>query len=361
MKITRYEARSGAAVARALKLSALGVLSLSAVTLVACGDANPTSSTPHIGGGGTSSTAGASNGTSGTIGTGNTGNTSSTAGATSTGGTTGTAGDSSIAGTTSTAGTDSGTAGAGGTTTVTTYPFCSPMATPVQTRVPLPLAATTVFTPSGYEGGDATMSGGGQIKRTDCADRSPQAIGACSTWTYTPAAAVAATPPNSSTWAGVAYILGYQSFGSAGHDPICLADGATAVTFYAKGLAGGEVVTFSAAGAMEQPFTLTNTWALYTIPISGVQYNTDAMGLTDGFFFKIGPASTTDTKVVAFEVDDIQYVGATGTGGMGGAGGTSSGGTGGAATGGAGGTAGAATGGAGAGGTAAGSGGTGGA
>jgi hypothetical protein len=89
---------------------------------------------------------------------------------------------------------------------------------------------------------------------------------------------------------------------------------------------------------------LTTSWVLYTIPISGVQYNTDAMGLTDGFFFKVVPASTSDTKVLSFEIDDIQYVGSAPAGGSGGAGGT-----GGSATGG-GGAGGAATGGGGTGG-----------
>lgn len=353
MKITRYEARSGAAVARALKLSALGVLTVSAVTLVACGDANPTSNTPHIGNsGGTSSTGGSTNGTAGTLGSGNTGNVAGTVSSTGGGGATGTAGDTSVAGSVSSTAGATSTAGAGGSTPVT-YPFCSPMATPVQPRLPLPFAVLPTFTPSGYEGGDTTMSGGGQLVSSECTDRSPTAISKCNTYTYTPAYAKGAPDggvPSDSTWAGIAFIRGFGGFGTPGHAPLCLADGVTAVTFYAKGLAGGEVVTFSAGGGPESPFTLTTDWKLYTLPLSGVQYNTDADGLDDGFFFKVGPASATDTKVLAFELDSIQYVGSPGTGGTGGAGGTSSGGTGGAATGG-GGAGGAATGGGGAGGT----------
>jgi len=358
MKITRYEARSGAAVARALKLSALGVLTISAATLIACGDANPTSSTPHIGNssggssGSTSSSAGNTSSAAGTLGSG---------AAAGTGGSTGIAGDTSVAGSTTsvagstgTAGTDSGTAGAGGTTPVT-YPFCSPMATPVVPRTPLPFAVTTAYYPSGYEGGDPGMNGGGQIAAGACTDRSPTQIGTCAKYTWTPAA----TP----TWAGVAYIRGYNGFGSNGHAPVCLADGATAITFYAKGAVGGEVVGFSGGTAMSQDFTLTADWKLYTIPISGLPYNTDASGLEDGFFWKIAPAAGSTPVAETFYVDSIQYVGAQGGGGTGGAGGTSSGGAGGAATAGAGGAAagsgGAAT--SGAGGAAAGSGGAGGA
>jgi hypothetical protein len=204
-----------------------------------------------------------------------------------------------------------------------TAPFCSPTATPVQTRAPLPLAVTTVFTPSGYEGGDPGQNGGGQIATVDCgADRAPgTAIGKCAKYTYTPA-----TP---ATWAGVAYILGYSGFGSAGHAPLCLADGATGITFYAKGAVGGEVVGFAGGTAPSQDFTLTADWKLYTIPLSGVQYNTDAMGLTDGFFWKIAPAAGSTPAVTTFFVDDIEYIGGTPGGGTGGAGGTSAGGAGG--------------------------------
>jgi hypothetical protein len=102
---------------------------------------------------------------------------------------------------------------------------------------------------------------------------------------------------------------------------------------------------------------MTNDWKLYVIPLSGVQYNTDAMGLTDGFFYKFAPAAGATAVAETVSIDDIQYIG--GTPGGGGTGGTSAGGAGG--TGGTGGAA-AGTGGAtaGTGGAAAGTGGTGG-
>ncbi len=310
MKITRYEARSSVALGRALKLSALGLLTMSVSSLMACGS-TPVNSTPHIGANGGTSSVGGSTTT--------TGGSSSSAGtvATGGGGATGTAGDTSIAGTTTT----------GGTAPVT-QPFCSPMANPVQPRAPLPLAVTPVFTPSGYEGGDPGQNGNSQITTADCgAARAPgTSIGKCTTITYTPATPV--------TWAGVAYILGYGGFGSAGHMPICLADGATAITFYAKGAVGGEVVGFSGGAATAIDVTMTNDWKLYVIPLSGVQYNTDAMGLTDGFFYKFAPAAGTTPAPETISIDDIEYIGGTpGGGGMGGTGGTEAGGTGGAAAG----------------------------
>ncbi|HWZ90948.1 MAG TPA: hypothetical protein VNW92_18935, partial [Polyangiaceae bacterium] len=173
------------------------------------------------------------------------------------------------------------------------------------------------------------MNGGGQIAAGACTDRSPTMIGGCSKYTYTPA-----TP---ATWAGVAYNRGYNGFGSTGHAPVCLADGATAITFYAKGAVGGEVVGFSGGTAMAQTITLTNAWALYTISVSGLQYNTDATGLEDGFFWKVAPVGSVGV-LTSFYVDSIQYVGSPGTGGTGGTGGSGgaaagTGGTGGAAAG----------------------------
>ncbi len=174
---------------------------------------------------------------------------------------------------------------------------------------------STAFTPSGYEGGDTAMSGGGQIAAADCADRAPGMIGKCFKYTYTPAA----TP----TWAGVAFILGYTGFGTAGHAPVCLADGATYINFYAKGAVGGEMVTFSAEGTANLELTLTNTWTLYQIPLTGVAYNSFASGLATGFFWKVVPPTTGTAPVASFQIDSVQYVntGAAG-GGAGGAGGT---------------------------------------
>jgi hypothetical protein len=334
MNITHLEARSGVALRCALKLSALGVF---AATGLACSSfANPATTTPNVGG--SSSSAGASSSNGGAT---------NTAGATDTGisgsftsgggGATGIAGDTSISGST-------GTAGAG--VIPPTAPFCNDPAAPVA-QSPLPYTVTTGFIPSGYQGdGNFTT----EIKADTCATRAPGMIGSCFGFTYTP-------DPTTPTWAGVSFVRQWDS--NYTHPPVCVAAGATSVTFMAKGAVGGENVTFSAATAMEQSFVLTAAWAQYSISLSGVSYNTDATGLESGFFWKVAPP-VTGAVAETFYVDDIQFVSSTGSGGAGGAGGT--GGTGGGAggSGGASGSAGA-SGAGGSGGAAAGSGGSGGA
>jgi hypothetical protein len=144
----------------------------------------------------------------------------------------------------------------------------------------LPYTVTSGFVASGYTGGDANTSGGGQLSQATCpaGDRAPGAIGKCTAFTYTPV-----SPP---TWAGIAYLTG-AGFGQPG-TPVCLADGATAVTFYAKGKAGGESVTFTAQSGAEATFVLTTTWTQYSVTVTP-GYSTDAAGLVEGFFWKMGP------------------------------------------------------------------------
>jgi hypothetical protein len=329
MNITYLEARSGVALRCALKLSALGAF---AVSGLACSNfANPATTTPNVGGssssGGTSSTSGGATNTAGaTDMTGISG--SFTSGG---GGTTGIAGDTSISGSTSTAGTG---------IIPPTAPFCSDPSAPVA-QAPLPYTVTTGFIPSGYQGdGDFTT----EIKADACIDRAPGMIGSCFGFTYTP-------DPTTPTWAGVSFIRQWD--GNYTHPPVCVATGASAVTFMAKGAVGGEKVTFSAATAMEQNFVLTAAWAQYSISLSGVSYNTDASGLESGFFWKVAPP-VTGAVAETFYVDDIQFVASIGSGGAGGAGGTGGGA-------GAGGASGGSAGAGGSGGAVAGSGGSGGA
>ena len=79
------------------------------------------------------------------------------------------------------------------------------------------------------------------------------------------------------------------------------------MTFQARGKLGGEQVTFSAAGALELPFTLTNAWKEYSVSLAGIQYNTFADGVDSGFFWKVAPP-TPGGAPVTFFVDDIQFV-----------------------------------------------------
>ncbi|MEI9952441.1 MAG: hypothetical protein WDO74_26545 [Pseudomonadota bacterium] len=80
----------------------------------------------------------------------------------------------------------------------------------------------------------------------------------------------------------------------------------TKVTFAARGDMGGEKVSFGASQAITIEVTLTNSWAHYSISLSGVNYNTDAQGVHPAFFWLVDPTKNSGT--VRFAVDDIQYV-----------------------------------------------------
>jgi hypothetical protein len=153
------------------------------------------------------------------------------------------------------------------------------------------------FQPSGWQG-DTTAVSAAAVAPDGCAARAPGSVGNCTTWKFTPNAA---TP----LWAGVTWSKVWDA--NYTHPNVCLAPGATKVTFQAKGAVGGETVTFSAAGAAEIPFTLTNAWKEYVIPLNGVQYNTFADGVESGFFWKVAPPTPAGAPVTFF-VDDIQFV-----------------------------------------------------
>ena len=235
--------------------------------------------------------------------------------------------------------TTAGAPGAGtGGAFVPPKPFCAPDATPVQTRAPLPFETTTSFIGAGYQGSPTA------IKFTDCAagERGPGAIGQCAKWAVS-------VPTDGAVYVGVAYQRNFEPSKPGGyiHPPVCIADGVTFVNFYAKGAVGGEKVTFTAEGAAEIEFTLTNAWKLYQIPMAGVVYNTDVDGVDMGFFWKVVAPTGGTVPATSFAVDSIQWVNTgvgvgVGGGGAGGAGGAGAGGTGGGGTGGggAGGTAG---------------------
>ena len=126
-----------------------------------------------------------------------------------------------------------------------------------------------------------------------CATRPAGAVGNCSTWRFTPNAVTPA-------WAGVSWSTKWDA--GYTHPPVCIADGATKVTFQARGAAGGEQVTFSGAGSAEVPMTLTNAWKQYSLSLVGVTYNTTVDGVEAGFFWKAEPGAGT----ITFFIDDIQ-------------------------------------------------------
>jgi hypothetical protein len=238
--------------------------------------------------GGTFATAGTGNAGMGTgLGGGSGGSAAGSGGSGTAGSSVGSAGKSSggAAGTST-----GGTPASGGTGSATAY--CDTHA-----KSALPYTVNEGFQPSGWQG-DTTAVSATPVAPMACNARVAGSVGICSTWTFTPNAAAAA-------WAGVSWTTMWDA--NTTHAPVCLAAGATKITFQARGAQGGEVVTFSGAGAAEVPFTLTNAWKEYSISLAGVQYNTFAAGVTSGFFWKVAPPTPAGAPVTFF-VDDIQFV-----------------------------------------------------
>jgi len=120
------------------------------------------------------------------------------------------------------------------------------------------------------------------------------AVGNCAEWQYTPKATGGTTVKLQwlSDPIGVKYA------------PTCLAPGMTRITFAAKGKVGGEKLTFGASQATPIVVTLTSSWTQYSISLSGVNYNSDVLGVQPGFFWQTDPANGT----IRFALDDIKYV-----------------------------------------------------
>jgi hypothetical protein len=175
----------------------------------------------------------------------------------------------------------SGTAGSGGAPAK--YCDSHPLA-------PAPFTMTEHFD-------DAYVSGASQMTEHALPSVCPSktgAVGTCAEWTYKPDVSnpIAVKLQWLSDPAGVKYA------------PTCLVAGMTRVTFAAKGNAGGEKLTFGASQATPIVVTLTNAWAEYSISLTGVNYNSDAVGVQPGFFWQTDPANGT----IRFAVDDIKYV-----------------------------------------------------
>ncbi len=229
--------------------------------------------TAGTGGGATAGAGGAGgSGVQPTAGTGG-GATAGTGGVAATGGTTGTGG--------------SAVGGSGGSATH----FCDG-----KTLAPLPFQVTTAFYASVWTGDATQISAPADLPVDACQARAQGAVGACTAWRYTPNAATA-------SWAGVFWSRVADA--QYTHPEVCLAAGATKVTFFARGVAGGEKITVAAADAPEVVMTLTNQWKAYEISLAGVRYNSDAEGVAYGFFWKVDPA-VSGAVVTEFFIDGIQ-------------------------------------------------------
>lgn len=276
---------------RAPQLAAVGCLAFA--VQVACSDAPtqggnnttfPTAGT-NVGGTPVTNTAGtpAASGSfsaSGTFGTAGT--------AVDTGGTGGTSGG---AGGSATAG--SATAGTGGTVVVIpTTPYCMGKA-----ALPLPYKVETNYFPSGWSVGPPDISVPTDLAFDACTARVAGAVGNCTKWRYTPQAVPAPV------W--VIWAVPPEAPAATSH--ACLAEGATAIAFCARGEKGGEKIQTGGATVTEAEITLTNEWKTFTVPLTGVTYNTFDNGVPTGFAWKVVPPAA-GAAVTEFFIDKIQIV-----------------------------------------------------
>jgi hypothetical protein len=247
---------------------------------------------------GTSSTGGTFGSTAGTGPVGVSGSSFGTAGTPATGG-----GGAGTAGATTGGTGGAGTAGAGTAGTgvvVPQEPYCKDK--PAEA---LPFNVSAAFYPSAW--GPPEEPGLKQIAAPDpmtmgdaCGDgRVAGAVGGCIAWRYTPTAT-----PN---YAFVAWVkdnmMGFV------HPNVCLPADATALTFLARGVKGGEKVVIAGLDANEQEFTLTPKWKRYSIPLTGVTYNSFESGVKSGFSWKIVPVAAPAVQpTVEFFTDDIQVI-----------------------------------------------------
>lgn len=288
---------------RGAQLLCLGTIAFAAQ--IACSDAPAPKTTPFPSTGGSAGMPAATAGTAGSFLPSGGGGAFSTAGAF---GTSGSAGSVAAGGTAGTAG--SGTAGTGGV--IITPPFCEG-----KTLEALPFDVQTSFYPSSWQGDFSQIAVPTDLQNDPCTTRPTGSLGDaghCTKWRYTPNATTA-------SWAAVAW----STYADANftHPPVCLAAGAKAVTFFARGAKGGEKISVGALGANEVVIDLTTDWKQFEISLEGVDYNTFEVGVKTGFSWKVDPATPPDvTPVTEFFIDSIQVVStSTPGGGEGGAGG----------------------------------------
>jgi hypothetical protein len=202
----------------------------------------------------------------------------------------------------------SGAAGAAGSSTAGTGG-----AAPPALSLALPVTVSDHFVPTGGMG-DAVVAGAVTLANdvTACSGEPAAANkGTCYTITYHPQPIVAPAP---STWAGFYWQYPANNWGAL--QPQVIAAGAKDISFYAKGMAGGESITFEAGGisntvSTATPFTdsftvtqtlkLTTTWTKYTLSMTGLTYRGGVLG---GFAWV---ASAMNANPITFFVHGIVW------------------------------------------------------
>jgi hypothetical protein len=179
--------------------------------------------------------------------------------------------------------------------------------------VKLPFYLSDQFVPSGFMG-DSTASMTAITLTHDAAScKTPRQTGAggdCYGVVWAPSLGDAGA-----AWAGVYWQSSANNWGSKPGKAI--APGATKVSFYAAGAAGGEQISLCAGGinatgatatlpysdtfTVKQPaITLTTTWTQYQLPLTGTSYTT----VLGGFCWV---SNTTTTENIKFYIDDVKW------------------------------------------------------
>ncbi len=148
-------------------------------------------------------------------------------------------------------------------------------------------------------GEDASVSDGGASGDDDAGSAEDAGISKCWSWTY--------SPGGLTVWAGVDWQYPLNNWGT--QPGLAGPPGATAVTFYAWGLTGTEIVTFNVGygasstdvfGGSLPNQQLTRTPTLYTIPLTGDNYVCNSARMGFGWT-ALGPSSET------FFIDSITW------------------------------------------------------
>lgn len=200
-------------------------------------------------------------------------------------------GDGSGTGGSSSSGSGGSTfGGTGGNTFVSPSAYCNDR----EPDVTGSFDAAQFFVPTGWMGDYAKV----EVPEAGCPDRAPGATGDCSAFTYTPDGADLG-------WAGVVWQYPANNWGDSA--PGLCAEGATKVTFWAKGAEGGEVVGFSGGGTDLGETTLTTEWTKYEFNLTATIYNAqgDMGGIVAGFLWTMGQGEVPAPKTIY--IDHIRW------------------------------------------------------
>jgi hypothetical protein len=175
----------------------------------------------------------------------------------------------------------------------------------------LPFYVSDQFIPSGFMNDPTgiTITTGANGSPA-CPTRAPSAGGLC----YV----VAWDTTTNAAWAGVYWQYPANNWGT--EPGLSIAAGATQVSFYAQGAAGGEVLTFK-SGGINDPLvaatgsygdnyevsspsvTLTTTWTQYTISLQGATYPDGVLGA----FVWVATATNGTNNNIKFYIDDLKW------------------------------------------------------